>query len=170
MRRQIVLSLFSALLLTAQVAALDSPDEKGSKNPSEPRKIETRLRLGDIHVGAGFLDTSGYPFLPWVGSLYGPQFYDPLLPYPPACSVDRSGVDRDHFGRVELENVAADAQVFIDGGLAGTGSDLKSFYLKPGAYPLSIKRPGYESFNTKLYVLSRKTLHVDVPIPSEVKP
>lgn len=170
MRRQLVLSLLSAALLTTQVAAFGAPDGGASKSPAEPRKVETRLRFGGIHAGAGLFHSSGYPYLPWWGSFYGPSFSDPFFGYPAACPIYRSVNHRDRFGRVKLKNLAGDAQVFVDGGLAGIGSDLKSFYLEPGAYSLSIQRPGYESFDMKLYVLTGKTLDIDVPETSEVKP
>jgi hypothetical protein len=170
MRRQFVILLFAAVLLTAQVVALDQSDEPESKNPGQSPKVETRLRLGGLHVGAGVQHWSGYPYPLWYGSYVSPWFFDPLYAYPAAFPVYRAGVDRDHFGRVKLKNLAGDAQIFIDGGLAGVGSDLKSCYLKPGAYSLSIQRPGYESFTKKLYVLSGKTLDIDVPETGEVKP
>jgi hypothetical protein len=170
MRRQFVLLLLSAVLLTTQVAALGPSDEKESKSPPESPRVQTRLRLGGIHVGAGLLYSSGYPYLPWWRSYYDPLFYDPFFACPAAFPLYRSGTNRDHVGRVKLKNLAEDAQVFIDGGLAGSGADLKSFYLDPGAYSLSIQRRGYESFEMKLYVLSGKTLHIEVPVQSEVKP
>jgi hypothetical protein len=63
---------------------------------------------------------------------------------------------------VKLKHITQDAAVFINGGFAGIGKDLDSFYLGPGSYELSVRRDGYKSIEKKLYVLTGKSIEVDL--------
>jgi hypothetical protein len=138
----------------------------------------TRVRLGGISVGAGYSHFSGYPYLgpsyrPWP---YGWGAWDPLF-YPSygwlGGFVDpgyyrgyRQGPDT---GQVRLNTAAKEGLVYLNGGYAGVAKDLKSIWLRPGAYNLEV-RTDQESFTQRIYVLSGKTLRIEANLtPIEEK-
>jgi hypothetical protein len=58
------------------------------------------------------------------------------------------------------------AQVLLDGALAGEARDLKSIWLEPGAYNLTVRAQARTPFEMRVYVLSGKTLKISRPEPS----
>ena len=52
------------------------------------------------------------------------------------------------------------AEVYIDGAYAGTADRLKTIWLEPGAYDLSVSHAGRESFHQRIYVLTGKSLKI----------
>lgn len=146
----------AALLLFTPGASAQTKDPNDSG-----QKVETknRLRLGGFHAGFGYSNFSRhYP-------LYGhfPYAFSPLYPYGvPYFYPFLAHSPRRAAGRVKLKNLTQDAAVFINGGFAGIGKDLDSFYLEPGSYELSVRRDGYEPVERKLYVLTDKSIEVDL--------
>ena len=63
-------------------------------------------------------------------------------------------------GHVKLNSTAKEGLVYLDGGYAGAAKDLKSIWLRPGAYNLEV-RTDKESFAQRIYVLSGKTLRIE---------
>lgn len=137
--------------------------------PAEKHKVH--FRLGTISVGAGYSHSSGpyyypysYPYAPfgfypgdWVGaSLWYPVWSPyPYYGYGPASFAYNSGR-----GEVRLTADPKLAEVYIDGGYAGTADKLKSLWLDPGAYDLTVSAAGRAPFHQRLYVLSGKSLKI----------
>jgi hypothetical protein len=155
-----ILSVLSLALLAPAFGRQEKPEGEPEVVPVSQKK--TRVHLGPVHVGAGWTHSRGHFFHPWSPwyRLYHRPFllpaahylYDPYLyPFPSS---------REGTGEVRLENIAEDAAVFVNGGYAGLAGDLRKFRLHPGAYTLRIEADGKEPFETRLYVLTGKTLRV----------
>jgi PEGA domain len=80
----------------------------------------------------------------WYGPYYGSYPYGPYL----VANV----------GQVKLDTHVKEADVFIDGSYAGTLRDLKTMMMRPGNYDISVRAPGRETFEQKIYVVAGKTL------------
>ena len=63
-------------------------------------------------------------------------------------------------GQIKLDTKVKDAQVFINGALAGTTGDNKTMYLRPGNYNIEIRAAGRTRYAEKVYVIAGKTLHL----------
>lgn len=87
-------------------------------------------------------------------------FYDPFWypypPYPPAYYAQ-------NVGYVKLETDRKDAQVFVDGGYAGTAHQLKKFALRPGDHQIALRdRDGRTFYQERVAVLLGKTTKIKV--------
>jgi PEGA domain len=80
----------------------------------------------------------------WYGSYYGPYPYAPYL--------------LSNVGQVKLDTHVKEADVFIDGSYAGTIRELKTMMMRPGNYDISVRAPGRDTFEQKIYVVAGKTL------------
>ena len=80
----------------------------------------------------------------WYGSYYGPYPYGSYL----VANV----------GQVKLDTHVKEADVFIDGSYAGTIRDLKTMMMRAGSYDISVRAPGRDIFEQKVYVVAGKTL------------
>ena len=80
----------------------------------------------------------------WYGPYYGPYGYGP---YPVANA-----------GEIKLDTDVKDAEVLINGSYAGTVRNLKTMTMRPGNYDISVRAPGRETFEQKVYVVAGKTL------------
>ena len=89
---------------------------------------------------------------------YGPFYYGPHVVYHP------------NVGEVKLDTNVKDAEVFVDGGYAGTVRKLKSMWLPPGAHDLEVRAPGGAGYAERIYVVSGKTLHVHPALEVENRP
>jgi hypothetical protein len=158
----------------ANAAQVDNPSGKDkSAKESTADKGKLHLRLGTVWVGAGYSHFSGsyyYPYGPygfypggWVyGSLWYPMWGS--YPYYPSGYFDYNS------GRGELK-LSADpklAEVYIDGAYAGTADHLKSMWLDPGAYDLTVSATDRESFHQRVYVLSGKSLKISAKLGSDM--
>jgi hypothetical protein len=91
----------------------------------------------------------------------GPFFYDPFwypypYPYPPGYYVQ-------NVGYVKIETEHKDAQVFVDGGYAGTAGKLKKFALRPGSHDIVLKdRDGRPFYQERVAVILGKTTKLRV--------
>lgn len=137
------------------------------------------VRLGTIGVGAGYSHFSGpffyNPF--WHGFYpyrlgYSPFFYNPFF-YSPFYAPGYFGgfAYGEDKGEVKLSGAPKTAEVYLDGAYAGTADKLKSMWLDPGAYDLSVSTPGGTPFHERIYVLSGKSLKIAAKLPQpETKP
>jgi len=94
----------------------------------------------------------------WYGPYWGPYpygFYG--YPYGPAT------------GAVKFNTNVKDAEVFIDGGYAGTVGKLKTLHLRPGSYNIELRAPGRMKYAERIYVAPGKTVHVN-PVLSAQAP
>ena len=102
----------------------------------------------------GFYYGSGFGPYGWYSPFYGPYLYAPYA--------------APNAGEVKLDTKVKDAQVFLNGSLAGTAGKLKSFWLPTGTYHIEIREPGRPPFAQQIYVVPGKTLQLH-PDPVEVR-
>ena len=88
----------------------------------------------------------------WYGFGYG--FYEPYGYYYPFATY------RENSGEVKLDTNVKNADVYINGALAGTAGKLKSIWLRADAYNLEIRAQGYTPFEQKVFVIAGKTIRV----------
>jgi len=143
--------------------------QKDSEAPAEKPKLH--LRLGTVSLGAGYSHDSGpyyYPYGPygfprgdWVYASYWYPMWGPYPFYPGSLTY---GSGR---GEVLLTADPKVAAVYIDGAYAGTADRLKSMWLDPGAYDLTVSAKDRESFRQRVYVLSGKSLKITAKLGSD---
>lgn len=150
----------------------EKPEETGSDGDHK-----LRVRLGTISVGAGYTHFSGptyYPYEPYGFYPYGWAYsISPWYPlpgfYPPFYAPGYFAYGNDK-GEVKLAAEPKTANVYLDRAYAGTADRLKSMWLDPGAYDLSVSSKGLEAFHQRIYVLSGKSLRIKAKlIPEEAK-
>jgi hypothetical protein len=149
----------------ARKSATEEPPTSAVTDQSSEQKHPIHLKLGSVAAGAGYSHWSGSPYYPYYGyEPYGfyPYFgaYSPWLGSPfwsPYSPFTYPGADK---GEVRLTAEPKTAQVFLDGAYAGTADRLKSMWLEPGAYDLSVSTPNREPFHQRIYVLSGKSLKI----------
>lgn len=92
-----------------------------------------------------------------VGSGFGPGWYGYgwYGPYGPYAYGPYSGANA---GEVKFNTDIKDAEVLINGSYAGTVRHLKTMMMRPGSYDISVRAPGRETFEQKVYVVAGKTL------------
>jgi hypothetical protein len=158
---------------TAQEAKSGTTSEKDSSQPDH----RYRLRLGGLAVGAGYSYFSGpvfpygygygpYGFYPYSG-LYSSLFWEPFgggFPFYPAGYFQRG----DGKGEVRLTADPKDASVYLNGGYAGTADRLKSVWLEPGAYDLSVSASDRRTYEQRIYVLSGKSLKITAKLEASL--
>lgn len=132
----------------------------------QPSEHHTHVRLGGIAVSAAYshfspafypgtfpYDSSYYPF---SAAMWRDPFWDFYSPFP--NDYFRHGNDK---GELKLTSVPKHASVYVNGGYAGTGDHLKSFWLDAGVYDLEVSVPDGRRYQQRVYVLTGKTLHID---------
>jgi PEGA domain len=167
----------SASGAAAPDAAQPSKENSNDKEaPTEKRKF--RLRVGGVSVGASYSHFSGPYYYPYAypfgyppfgfypGDWVTASFWYPIAsPYPfYAPDSFRYGDGR---GEIRLTAEPKEAKVFIDGGYAGPAGKLKTLWLDPGAYDLTVSAAGREDFHQRLYVLSGKSLKITAKLDPE---
>ncbi len=154
-----------AVLLAAATLTCAAGDK------SDEAKPKTHVRLGGISVGFGYSRYAGpfaYPWYPglypsyyayWWGPYWSP-FWDLYAPlYYPGFFPGYLAEAGPGAGEVRL-NAPATAEVYLNGGFAGVAGDLKTMWLKPGAYDLEV-RSMTGTYERRIYVLSGKKLKID---------
>jgi PEGA domain len=121
-----------------------------------------RLRLGMISLGAGYSRFS--PCYPADPSFYplgceSAAFWFPGLGAYPFFAPGYFAYGSDK-GEVKLAADPKSAEVYLDSAYAGTAEHLKSMWLDPGAYDLSLAASGGKVFHQRIYVLSGKSLKI----------
>ena len=106
-----------------------------------PMSAAGRFR-GGYGYGPRF-DSFGY------GYGFGPTYYGG---YPGSAHPDA--------GQIKLDTKVKDAAIYINGAYTGISKDLKSMWLRQGAYTLEIRSPGREPVTERVYVLMGKTVHI----------
>jgi hypothetical protein len=153
------------------------PNESKDKDADAGKaKGKTHFRLGVVTLGAGYAHFPSRFFSPFYPfGLYGygpfyPSFYDdPLygsLFYPNFAPNLNQSFGK---GQVRLSQPLTDrnAEIYIDGAYAGQVRSLKSMWLDPGAYDLSIESADGSRFQQRIYVLSGKTLKIKPELKSK---
>jgi hypothetical protein len=151
-------------------------------SPSQPKaeqetgaaadKGKWRLRPGTVSVGAGYGNFTGPYFYPYGryafypgDVVYGSLWY-PIWGAYPYYGPGYFGYNNGR-GEVRLSTEPKSAEVYIDGGYAGTADKLKILWLDPGAYDLTVSAKDRTSFHQRLYVLSGKSLKISAKLESD---
>jgi PEGA domain len=88
----------------------------------------------------------------WYGGYWGPYYWGPYWgPY---------YYGYPYAGEVKLETKVKDAQVFINGGYAGTTKESRKMHLRPGNYKIEIREGERTAFSQDVYVAAGKTVHL----------
>jgi hypothetical protein len=102
------------------------------------------------------------------GGFYGPSFYGPGWygwygpgPYWGPYGYAYGYRPSPPTGSIKFETKMKDASVYVDGGLAGTVDQLKTFKLHPGTHDLELRTPdGHPFYQEKVNVIAGKTLKI----------
>lgn len=146
-------------------------NDSQEKDAQPESKSKWHVRMGTIHVGASYTHFSGPVFYPFYGynafypyyGFYSPLFFSPFYgPY--AYPAYLPNLDYG-LGKGELKisvpgRLREGTSVFIDGAYAGPAKKLKSMWLDPGAYDISVKTTDGSSFQQRVYVISGKKLEI----------
>jgi hypothetical protein len=103
---------------------------------------------------------------PWYGPYYAPYYYGqypyPRGPYPPGYYPARIVDDRTASLRLDVK--PKQAQVFVDGYLAGIVDDFDGIFqrlhVRPGEHELVLYLPGYRTVHQNLYLNSMSSQKV----------
>jgi hypothetical protein len=160
----------------------ETAQSSDNDDKDETTHHRSHVHLGTIgfgfsytHFPAGFYPYYGYGLYPFgYGPFYSPfyspfayGFYDPFYgPYYPGIYGGSLayGVDK---GEVKLSTSGKGAQVYLDGAFAGPADKLKTMWLDPGAYNLSVSAPGQQKFEQRIYVISGKTLKIRAQLSAQ---
>jgi len=94
------------------------------------------------------------------GGFYGPAFYGPAW-YGPGWYAPYGYVRGPVAGAVKFDTTMKDAQVYVDGGYAGTVKQLGTFPLRPGTHDIELRAPGGQSiYDQNLEVIAGKTIKI----------
>ncbi len=108
-----------------------------------------------VKVRAGFV----YVPRPYF---YRPYYYDPFWYGPGWYAPPAYAVPGYAHGTVKTEIEPRSAEVFVNGGYAGTADKFRGAFhgldLRPGNYDLEIRAPHYQPLRIKVYVAANKTL------------
>ncbi len=99
----------------------------------------------------------------FVGGYFGPGFYGPAWYgpgwYGPGWVAPFGYVSGPPTGSVKIDTKMKDASVYVDGGLAGTVAELKTFHLRPGSHDIELRGPDGQSFyQERVDVIAGKTI------------
>jgi len=138
---------------------------KDGKKADDDGGRKLHLRLGMISLGAGYSHFSGlgyypyaaYPYYPlgWEASALWTPYWGPYSFFAPEYFAYGSAK-----GEVRLAADPKTASVYLDRAYAGTADHLKSIWLEPGAYDLSVTAAGRAPYHQRIYVLSGKSLKI----------
>ncbi len=100
--------------------------------------------------GYGYPYGWGYPAYYGGGYAYGPYGYG-------------YGYGRP-VGEVQIKSPDPNAQIYINGALAGRAHDLKKMYLKPGTYTIE-QRIGNDVQKERVYIVANRSLKIEFGKP-----
>lgn len=143
---------------------------------ASPGNHKYRVRLGGIAIGAGYSHFSGpfwpyaYPYGFYPPVVYSSLFWDPFWGGYPGfypSSYFQPGYGK---GEIRLRTDPKNAVVHIDGAYAGTADRLKTIWLDPGAYDLTVTTADREPYEQRIYVLSGKSLKINAKLATKQPP
>lgn len=153
---------------TASDASAEQSTKAASEDGFDKPSGRHHVRLGGITVSGGYAHFSGYPYAFAYDPFYYPfspvpvaMFWDPFWGYYPPFYPDGYFGPGNGKGELKLMGAPKDASVYINGGYAGTVEHLKSFWLEPGAYDLSVTTADGRHFEQRVYMLTGKTLKLE---------
>jgi hypothetical protein len=154
-------SSYQDSVIPVQVQGTQSASKDSAKaEDQKDRDHKWHLRLGAVSVGAGYGWFSSPPYYPYslypFSPFYSSLFQDPYWGYfYPAGYFNYN----DGKGEVRL-SAPKQADVYLDNAYAGKAEKLKSIWLEPGAYDLSVSDLDRASYHQRIYVLSGKSLRI----------
>jgi hypothetical protein len=110
-----------------------------------------------VRVGVGFY--GGY-YGPYYGYGYGPYPYYGWGGWGAYPYYGPYGYGGAALGEVHIKSPDANAQIYINGSLAGRAHDLKTIYLAPGTYNVE-QRIGPDVQKERIYVLANRSLKLE---------
>ena len=162
-----------------------APPESSSNAQAESKPPETKnfakdedqivndsrwhLHLGTISFGTGYSYFSSpyygpYGFYPY-SAFYSGMLWDPYWGY-----LYPSGYFNYNDGKGEVRLAAPkQSDVYLDNAYAGKAEKLKSIWLKPGAYDLSVSNQDHASYHQRIYVLSGKSLKIEAKLEAKTQ-
>jgi hypothetical protein len=144
------------------------PPSATNETPAHEQQVvrsgsDTHVHLGTVFVGFAyrqfappfFVSPFGYWCGPWglnfpCGDYTSPYYPNYFTNYP----------KRADKGALKLKIDPPHAQVFLDGGYAGTADRLKNIPLQTGVHDLLITAEHRAPFRQRLYILTGRTLRV----------
>jgi len=176
-----IIGLLSLSLLLGTLSAHGQSGQQATKKEPKPTTSThvrvsrpARVRLGGFVFGAGYSRFGGLPYYshfpynyyyrPWSQDAFFPYYYGafPLAWYHPGWYTGFAY--REGLGEVKLRSNLENADVFLDDGFAGKAKELKTIWLEPGAYNLSVEAENHTPFAIRIYVLGGKTLKIDAKL------
>jgi hypothetical protein len=105
---------------------------------------------------------------------FGFGFYGPVYPYGyygpyPYGYYPYGYYGGRPLGEVHIKSPDSEAQIFINGALAGRAHDLKRFYLVPGTYNIE-QRIGTDVQKQRVYVIANRSLKLEFGKPGTASP
>ena len=99
-----------------------------------------------------------------IGGFWGPGWYGPGWSYGwygPGPAWGYGYAPRPNEGSIKFDTKMKDAGVYVDGGYAGTVSQLKTFHLRPGTHQLELRNSDGQTFyQEQVTVIAGKTLTI----------
>ena len=129
--------LVAALIVTVSAAAQAEPFGHGGFGG----RIGPRIGIG-IGIGRPFYDPFWGPYYPY--GVY-PGAYPPVVEHPT--------------GKVRVEGVPKETEVFVDGYLAGTAGGTVA--TMPGGHAITLFLPGYRTVTQSIYVRPGSTVKMN---------
>ncbi len=105
---------------------------------------------------------SASPRIFFSGGFYGPAYYGPTYYgpayYGPGWVRPYAVVPGPASGKIKIETKFKDANVYVDGGFAGTVGQLKTFPLHVGSHDIELRdRDGRSFYQERVEVVGGKT-------------
>lgn len=125
-----------------------------------PISAAAQVRVGVGFYGGpwGYYGPWGYPYGPYYGGYaYGPYGYGIYGPY------------GRPMGEVRIKSPDSNAQIYINGALAGAAHDLKKIYLAPGTYNIE-QRIGSDVQKQRIYVVVNRSIKIEFGKPGTPSP
>jgi len=98
-----------------------------------------------------------YPYGYWGAYPYGPYPYGPY------------GYYGRPLGEVKIKTPMHDADIYVNGSVAGRARDLKRFYLAPGTYNIE-QRVGSDIQKQRIYVIASRSVQLEFGKPGTPSP
>jgi hypothetical protein len=127
---------------------------------------KTHLRLGGIVVSGGYacfwpgIYPYGFAYGPFYSPISAALWWDPFWGFFPPIYPAGYFSPGDGKGEVKLTDAPKSANLYVNGGYAGTVEHLRSFWLDPGVYDLVLSAPDGREYQQRVYVLTGKTLKI----------
>lgn len=174
-RNGLIKGVLVGLLSVPWVFADGQSDESQAASSGRAGSVEAskqpRILFGGISLTSGYNRYANPvywrpPFYGYYNSQFWTPFWQSHSPYG-SFSGFYSGYNFQRgpsLGEIKLQVEPMTASVLINDAYAGQVQDLRSISLEPGVYSLRIETEGLPGFAQRVYVLSGKTLKIEVDL------